>query len=362
MIGQIAQAVGAPTPTVILDARDLPVEPQLLPDALTRVRRCLAAAGRADVLKFALVSPSPHPIFDLDYRFVQALPGGDDQFDFLGSCGHSILAAVLAAQENGWLPRLAPGDRVRVRVGVRDSGTTDSGGRPDGAVAVNVVCEVDEAHRRSGVFTAHFLPTTGIPLPDLLLTGRPVDPLLTDSGVHDASLVSMGNPYVFIDAAGLGLYSPEELFGAPPRAFDRMLAIRASAADLLGWPADSVFPKIAVVGGYRSGRLAVRAISVPGWHPSLALTGAICLAAAAAVPGTVPHRLARAVGATGETVSIDTPGGATAVTCAVSDHHLRWVSVGGKPAHLDTAVPITLHNDHVVRVEEEEQAWQPLTV
>ncbi|QTR06025.1 hypothetical protein J7S33_06940 [Saccharothrix algeriensis] len=36
------------------------------------------------------------------------------------------------------------------------------------------------------------------------------------------------------------------------------------------------------------GAVAARAVSVPSWHPTLALTGAVCVAAAAAIPGTVP--------------------------------------------------------------------------
>ncbi|GGP76106.1 acyl-CoA dehydrogenase family protein [Streptomyces abikoensis] len=76
-----------------------------------------------------------------------------------------------------------------------------------------------------------------------------------------------------------------------------MLEIRRAAIEPLGWSKDSVFPKIAAVGAYQPGRLATRAISVPSWHPTLALTGATCLAAATTIPGTVPARLlARANG------------------------------------------------------------------
>ncbi|WP_340560933.1 PrpF domain-containing protein [Streptomyces sp. GSL17-111] len=349
MIGYIARAVGAPTPTLVLDQRQLPKDHGELRPVLTRVREWLEEHGREDILKFALVEPSEHPLYDLDYRFVQGLPTGVDRFDFNGNCGHSILASVVAADGQAWLPRLAPGGRVRVRV-------LNNGDQ--------VVVEVDEARRRSGSFTVHFLQDAGARLDDLLLTGNPVDQLLTPSGVQAASLVSMGNPYVFVDATELGLDTEEKLFGAGDETFAQMLEIRVAAAELLQWPTDGVFPKIAAVGGYTPGRLAVRAISVPKWHPSIALTGTTCLAGAASIPGTVPERLAREAGLQRGVIEIDTPGGSTAAAASVAGRGdgadtLHWVSVSRKLAQLDEPHCIGSLKNYDYK---EETAWQPLTV
>ncbi|MFI9027774.1 asparagine synthase (glutamine-hydrolyzing) [Streptomyces sp. NPDC053560] len=338
MTAHIAQAEGAPCPTVVLDAARLPRNEDVLRPALTTVREWLTDTGRGHVLKMALVNPSEHPLFDLDYRFVQALPGGLDRFDFRGNCGHSILASIVAAEERGWLPRLAPGGRVRVRV-------LNNGD--------HVVCEVDEVRRHSGSFTVHFVQDTALPLTRLLLTGRTIDQLLTRAGVHDASLVAVGNPYVFVDARSLGLTSKEALFAAGEQVFGRLQDIRTAATELLGLPGGGAFPKIAAVGGYESGRLAVRAVSVPGWHPSVALTGATCLAAATTIAGTVPHRLATEAGCPRGAIEIDTPSGSTAATAAVvpaadqapgEDNEslaLQWVSVSRKLAHLTGSARIT---------------------
>ncbi|WP_018683711.1 PrpF domain-containing protein [Actinokineospora enzanensis] len=333
MIAHIAEAVGAPTPTVVLDAETLPESEERLRPVLTEIRRELIARGQGQVLKFALVRPSEHPLFDLDYRFVQALPGGPDRFDFLGSCGHSILSSVLVAAEINWLPRLAPGSRVRVRV-------LNNGD--------HVVCEVDEARHGGGSFTVHFLQGPNAALSRLLVTGAAADSLPTPAGVTEVSIVDVGNPYVFVAATELGLRSREELFDAGEDVFARLAGIRAAAATHLGRPAGSVFPKIAAVGGYQPGRLAARAISVPHWHPTLALTGATCLAAAAAIPGTVPFRLLRR----GGDFAIDTPGGTTSVSASVDRSTLQWVSVRGKRAHLHGPI----------RIDREVAAWQPLSV
>ncbi|GAA2448358.1 PrpF domain-containing protein [Streptomyces glaucus] len=348
MIAYLAQAVGAPTPTLVLDAGPLPRQEDELRTVLTTVRCWLEDHGHGHVLKFALVKPSPHPLFDLDYRFVQGLPGGTDRFDFRGSCGHSILSSVLAADNLGWLPRLSPGNRIRVQV-------LNNGD--------HVVCEVDEARRNSGNFTVHFLQGDGIPLGELLLTGQARQMLMTADGMQEASLVATGNPYVFVDAASLGMATQQELFTAGETLYDRLLRIRTAASAVLGWPPESVFPKIAAVGAYTPGRLSVRAISVPSWHPTLALTGATCLAAAAAIPGTVPARLLQQAGITADDITIDTPASTTHVAAYLSggdgEASLQWVSVKGKHAHLNGPAPINELSSYLYR---KDRTWQPLTV
>ncbi|QTR04587.1 hypothetical protein J7S33_06935, partial [Saccharothrix algeriensis] len=68
------------------------------------------------MLKFAVVGRSSTAEHDLEYRFVQCLPGDESRFELRGSCGHSVLAAVAASAERGLIPRLRPGSRVRVVV------------------------------------------------------------------------------------------------------------------------------------------------------------------------------------------------------------------------------------------------------
>ncbi|MGY2061866.1 hypothetical protein ACW9HQ_43905, partial [Nocardia gipuzkoensis] len=138
MIGHLVYATGAPCPTFVLDGRLLPRGREELLAALTEARRYLASAGGAHILKFALIEPSANPLYDLDYRFVQALADGDDRFDMFGSCGHSLLASIMAAEQSGMVPALRAGSRIRVNVLNNDD---------------SVVCEVDEAGRDHAWFT-----------------------------------------------------------------------------------------------------------------------------------------------------------------------------------------------------------------
>jgi 2-methylaconitate cis-trans-isomerase PrpF len=319
MIGHLAYAHGSPSPTLALDARHLPRERERLLDALTDARRWLDKVGGGHVLKIALIEPSEHPLFDLDYRFIQALPGDPGRFDLRGSCGHSILSSIVSAAQSGMLPRLGPG--VRNRVNVLNNGD-------------HLVCEVDEVNREVVRFTVHFLHTPPRPVSALLLTGEPRTVLDVDGVPVPVSLVWAGNPYVFVSASSVGVSTVEELFTGEATLFDRLLRIRGASAAALGWPADSVFPKIAVVMPAEAGRVAVRAVSVPGWHPTLALTGAACLGAATGIAGTIPWLAAREAGCVDGAVDIDTPGGPTAVRAATriqgEDRELAWISVGHK--------------------------------
>jgi 2-methylaconitate cis-trans-isomerase PrpF len=341
MIAHIAYGEGSPCPTLVLNKDLLPADIVETRAILPVVRQWLISSGAGHILKIALVAPSKHPLFDLDYRFVQCVPGGADQFEFRGSCGHSILASVMVADEQGWCPRLTPGSRVRVRV-------LNNGDQ--------IACEVDEVHRRSARFTVYFVQPPQRRLADLLLTGRIIDQITTGSGVQRSSLVSLGNPYVFVDAAEVGITTREQLLAAGETLFNRMTDIRMAAAELLCWPPEGTFPKIAVVGAFAPGRLTARAISVPRWHPTLALTGATCLGGAVCIAGTVPHQLAMAVGSTPEHIAIETPGGSTTVSCATTgnsaDDQLSWVAVSNKSARLIGTVAIKPLYDYLLKETE----------
>ncbi|MFJ9029456.1 PrpF domain-containing protein [Streptomyces sp. NPDC102274] len=320
MIVDVVRVAGAPCPTLVIDRDRLPRGSLALRDELIALRRWLHRTGRGEIGKIALYGASHDPAHDLDYRFVQSLSGG---FDFRTGCGHSLLACVVATGRPG---------PVRVRALT----TNDT-----------VVCEPEPG---GGAYTVRL--NRPAPARPLLPTGRPVDSV---DGLR-VSLVDFGNPYVFVDTADLGLPAPGDLRSAEGDVLDRLLRVRARAARLLGLPAHGALPKIAAVAAYGAGGLTVRAVTTTGWHPSLALTGAACLTAAATVPGTVPHRLAghgRGAAPGPYTLRVDTPGGpvsasahASAAAPADAKGHasgsrLHAVGVHGKHATvLERALPL----------------------
>ncbi|MEV6326124.1 hypothetical protein [Streptomyces sp. NPDC051909] len=264
----------APGPTLVLRVDQLPPGALGLGSELGHLRRALAATPYAHLNKIALYRPSgPHR---LDYRFVQALPGhGPGGFDFRAGCGHSLLACVVAQGGGGATVRaVTTGDTVWCRQGADGAYTLEFRGAPDA--------------------------------PGTLPTGRPVDVL---DGVP-VTLVRYGNPYVLVDARHL-----------PPTGREQaLLALRARAARLLGYAPHSPLPKIAVFRQTADGGITARALTVGGWHPRLALTGAAAFAAAGAIEGTVVR---------GPVTRIGTPGGPVRVSVTATT-----VRVHDKRAHV----------------------------
>lgn len=323
----LVRAEGAPCPTLVVDAGRLPDSEEGMLEGLARTREGLDTDTRRTVLKNAVVRPSAHPLFDLDYYFVQTLPGGPERFDTRGSCGHSILAAVEAAARDGMIPPLEPGRRIRVNV-------LNNGD--------HVVCEVDETTPDRTRFTAHFLCTPARPVGDLLITGEPVTTVPVDGRQVPVSMVDMGNPYVFVGAGDLGVRDVRELFAAGDELFGLLGRVRLAVCDRMGWDPSGAFPKIAALLPGPDGELAVRAVSVPSWHPTLALTGAICLGTAVGIEGTLPWQLARAAGHEAGPVRLRTPGGPLRVRARITGPadtpRLGWVSVADKHVSYESAV------------------------
>jgi 2-methylaconitate cis-trans-isomerase PrpF len=185
-----------------------------------------------------------------------------------------------------------------------------------------------------------FLDPGGAVTGRLLPTGRPQDLLeVPGLGAVAASLVDATNPMVFVRAKDLGLDGterPEDLDGRAGLPA-RLEAIRAAAAvrmALARTPEEATrtstaVPKIAIVAppaAYRTLAgatveshavdVVARIVSMGKVHRAFALTGAMCLAVAARLPGTLAHEAAALGGAAGD-VRIGHPSGVLPIASAV---------------------------------------------
>jgi 2-methylaconitate cis-trans-isomerase PrpF len=137
-------------------------------------------------------------------------------------------------------------------------------------------------------------------------------------GTIEASLVDATNPAVFVAAEVVGLTATEDptALERDRGALARLEAIRGAAAVRMGLaatPEEAMrkspgSPKIAVVAGPRpmttlagtrlepeAMDLATRMLSMGQPHRAVPLTGAMCLAIAARIDGTVPNALMRPI-------------------------------------------------------------------
>ncbi|MBI2466628.1 MAG: 3-methylitaconate isomerase, partial [Candidatus Rokubacteria bacterium] len=188
--------------------------------------------------------------------------------------------------------------------------------------------------------TLDFLDPGGAVTGRLLPTGRARDVLeVPGVGALAVSLVDATNPLVFVRAKDLGLEGTErpEALDAEPGLPERLEAIRGAAAVRMGLARDAeearrqspAVPKVALVappaayrtlGGDAVGPgqvdLVARVVSMGKVHRAFALTGAMCLAAAARVEGSLVHGAAAGLAGAGD-VRIGHPSGVLPVAARV---------------------------------------------
>jgi 2-methylaconitate isomerase len=177
-------------------------------------------------------------------------------------------------------------------------------------------------------------------------TGNHIDVLdVPGVGRIEATLINAGNPTIFVDAAGLGLKGTELQgdINGDKALLARVESVRARGAVAMGGAATPEeatakrphTPKLAFVGkpaGYTAsdGRavetgsidLLARIFSMGVLHHAMTGTGAVAIAAAAAIPGTVVHRVAP-VGADGR-VRFGHPSGTLKVGAEVRKDGNHW--------------------------------------
>jgi 2-methylaconitate cis-trans-isomerase PrpF len=270
--------------------------------------------GLSSLNKVCIVGPPSRDDADVDYTFVQLTPD-TATVDYGGNCGNMSSAIGPFAIEEGLIP--GPGDgEAAVRIHNTNTGKIIVARFPvqDGLLAADGDFALDGVAGTAAPIKLAFVDPGGARTGRLLPTGSPVDQLeVAGLGTIEASCVDAANPCVFIAASDLGLTGAEL-----PAALDRdasflarMEAIRRAASVAMGLAPDlaaaqklASIPKVAMIASPQasptpSGRalaademdIAVRMISVGQPHRAVPITGAVCLAVAARVPGTIAHRL-----------------------------------------------------------------------
>lgn len=292
--------------------------------------------GLSSLSKVCVVGPSTRDDADMDYTFAQ-ISVGSASVDYAGNCGNMVSAMGPAALILGYCR--ADGPEAVIRIHNTNTSRIIVARFPvgDGLLAADGDLAIDGVAGRAAPIRLDFLDPGGAKTGQLLPSGNPVDDLaLPDGTTIAASLVDAANPCVFVAAADLGLTGtehPDALSDAPLQA--RLEAIRQAGSVRMGLTptlaaaaAMPSIPKVAMVAAPASARLLsgdtiepgemnllVRMISMEQPHRAVPITGAICLALACRVPGTIPATLARA---TDGPLTLSHPSGAVLVDAAVS--------------------------------------------
>jgi 2-methylaconitate cis-trans-isomerase PrpF len=272
--------------------------------------------GLSSLSKVCVVGPPSRPDADLDYTFAQ-VSVSQPLVDYSGNCGNMSSAIGPYAVEEGLVD--APRDGLAV-VRIHNTNTRKiirssfevAGGSPvvDGDLVVDGVAGSGAPIRLD------FLDPGGSGTGSLLPTSRPCDDLsVEDDRTVRASMVDASTPCVFVHASDFGVLGVE-----PPEVLEenrplmhvleetrRAASVRMGIAESVRGAAErQSIPKMALVSepkahALASGRelcvdefeICVRMLSMGRPHRAVPITGAVCLAVAARLSGTVPASVLR---------------------------------------------------------------------
>ncbi|MES2184141.1 MAG: PrpF domain-containing protein [Pseudomonadota bacterium] len=350
---------GGTSKALVFHRRDLPADPAAWdgfflatmgsPDPHGRQLDGMGG-GVTSLSKVCVVGPPSRGDADIDYSFFQVLVR-EARVSAFGNCGNMSAAMGPFAVDEGLVTAAGPLATVRIH-------NTNTGKIVRATFAVEAGraltsgdCRIPGVAGSGAAVRLDFLDPGGAGTGRLLPTGRPLDLLQVDGlGQVEVSIVDAANPCVFVAARSVGLAGtelPEVLEDSD--ALARLHAIGQQAVGLMGLghvfaAARKKLPLLAVVSAPKeaptlSGErlaaagmdLCVRMLSNGQPHRALPMTGAVCTVVAMHLPGTLPHRLARAPLASGGVRRLAMPSGVVGVDATVVERdgqpHAEYATV-----------------------------------
>nr|WP_296957948.1 PrpF domain-containing protein [uncultured Mediterraneibacter sp.] len=264
--------------------------------------------------KVAIVSPSGREDADVDYTFAQ-VSVDKPLVSYKGNCGNISSGVGPFAIEKGLVKAEEGTTSVRIYNTNTDKIIVADVKTKNGQVMYEGNFSIAGVPGTASPIRLKFLNPAGTLGRGLLPTGNAVDILdIPEFGKVEVSIVDAANPLVFVKAKDLGLTGrelPEEL-NADKEKLEILERVRGIAAVKLGliddyakaaWETPGI-PKMTFVSEAETYSnmdgieikkeeidLLSRMMSMQKAHPSYAMTGAMCTAAAAVIPGSIVNQV-----------------------------------------------------------------------
>ncbi len=246
--------------------------------------------GAAVTTKTAILSKSKDDWADIDYLFAQ-ISVEDRKVDFKPTCGNILVGVGPAAIEMGLVE--PKGDKTDVKIRAVNTGakviaTIET---PDG-VTYEGDTMIDGVPGCAAPVGVTFMDVAGSVTGSMLPTGNTVD---TIQGI-DVTCLDVAMPVVIARAEDFGKtgYETASELDEDEAFMRQMLAVRLAAGEAMsmGDVTESVTPKFAIISKPRQGGAVTARYFMP-WkcHPTMAVTGAQCIASCALMGGTVAEGL-----------------------------------------------------------------------
>ena len=302
---------------------DLPPDPALRDRVLLSAlgspdARQIDGLGGADPLtsKVAIVNRGKDGI-DLDFLFGQVLID-EARVDVTPNCGNILAGVGPFALERGLVePR---GEETTLRILTRNTGmvcdvTIQT---PGGRVRYDGAARIDGVPGTAAPIKIKFLDTAGSVCGSLLPTGNVVDEVEGDFGRLRVTCIDNGMPVVIVAAADMGRtgYESHEALNADADLKKRLeaLRLRVGKAMGLGDVTRRVVPKMTLVSApAHGGSVSTRTFIPHDCHSSVGVLGAVTVATACVMPGSVAHAVAQVPAGSTKTIMVEHPTGEMSV-------------------------------------------------
>ncbi len=310
--------------------------------------RQIDGIGGADPLtsKAAVVGPSTNDGADVNYTFCQ-VGIGDARVSTGGNCGNMLAAVGPFALLRGLVRATEPETRIRIyTTNTRQVVTalvpvSHNGPKWDGD------CRIAGVPGAGAAIQLDFGNCAGAVSGKLLPTGAPFDVIRVDGRDVRVSLIDAATPFVFVradDVGATGTELPEEI-RADEGLMRRLEDIRGWAAMMLGLVQNPGLarskspnvPRVMMVASpatYTSTTaveiaadsldVIARQLAMQRPHRALAVTGAVCIAVAAAVPNSV---VAGCAGSKKVVLRVGHPSGVMSVSSKVFENERKELQV-----------------------------------
>jgi 4-oxalomesaconate tautomerase len=283
--------------------------------------RQIDGMGGADSLtsKVGLVRRGQTAGVDLEFLFAQ-VSIKEALVDTTPNCGNMLAAVVPFGLETGLVR--AAGDVTTLRVLTRNTGTlSDIEVRtPGGLIEYSGDARIDGVPGTAAPINISFLETAGSVCGSLLPTGHLVDRF---DGV-DVTCIDNGMPVVIMAAESLGItgYETRDELNADTLLKQKIESIRLQAGPVmnLGEVARKVVPKMCLAAKPKAGgHICTRTFIPRDCHSAVGVLGAVTVATAAVMPGSVANRYAAVMPGLVKTVSVEHPSGEFSVVLTMNE-------------------------------------------
>jgi len=308
------------------DLRDLPDNPQLRDEILLKIMgspdvKQIDGIGGATFVtsKVVMAQPSKKEGVDVDYLFAQVILD-KPVVDTKPACGNMMSGVGPFAIEKGWVKPTGTQTTVKV-YNINSNSIAD----------ILVSTLNGQVNYTQGDLTIDGVPGKGAPVlmkmksieggatGQLFPTGKLTDIIQG----KEVSMIDAGNLMIHLKASDFDLSGEEQaqFFDENTHLMKQLESIRIEIAQLagLGDVRNSVLPKIGLLSQSKSGGAIKSQYLTPrNLHPTHAVSGAVCIAAASKCEGTVASKIARVNNLPKEYIQIEHPSGKIPVEIEVN--------------------------------------------